>query len=130
MDASYNAYREIRIAQNKKKRLRIVRRQRIILCVVVALVVFLGIFLTTAMLTRAQSDNLPIKYYTSITIHYGDTLGSIADKYLSDKDLPKEYKNADSFIKEVCAINHLDEEGTIIAGKNIVVPYYSYEFKE
>ena len=130
MDASYNAYREIRIAQNKKKRLQIVRRQRMILGLIIAIIVFLGIFLATTMLTQAQSENVPIKYYTSITIQPGDTLSSIADRYLSEAALSKAYKNADSYIKEVCAMNHIDENTTIYAGENLYVPYYSYEVKE
>lgn len=130
MDASYNAYREIRIAANRKKRLRIVRRQRMILGIVIAIVVFLGIFLATTMLTQAQSEKVPIKYYTSITIKPGETLSSIADRYLSDAELSKEYKNADSYIKEVCAMNHIDEDDTIYAGENLCVPYYSYDVKE
>jgi cell division protein YceG involved in septum cleavage len=130
MDASYNAYREIRIAANRKKRLRIVRRQRMILGIVIAVIVFLGIFLATTMLTQAQSENVPIKYYTSITIQPGDTLSSIAASYLSDSELSKAYKNADSYIKEVCAMNHIDEGETIYAGENLCVPYYSYEVKE
>ena len=73
---------------------------------------------------------MPIKYYTSITVQHGDTLSSIADRYLSDKNISQEYKSADSYINEVCAINHLDEDDMIFAGENIIVPYYSYEFKE
>ena len=40
MDAAYMAYREIRIEENRKRRLRIVRRQRIILALVIAIIIF------------------------------------------------------------------------------------------
>ena len=124
MDAAYTAYREIRIEENRKRRLRIVRRQRIILALVIAAVVFVFAFLGTKLVLSANSVNVRFKYYTSITVHSDDTLSSIADEHISS-----EYKSADSYIREVCAINHLDEEGTIYAGENLVVPYYSDEFK-
>ena len=124
MDAAYTAYREIRIEENRKRRLRIVRRQRIILAFVIAVIVFAFAFLGTKLVLSAHSGNIRFKYYTSITVHSDDTLSSIAEDYISS-----EYKNADSYIREVCAINHLDEEGTIYAGENLVVPYYSDEFK-
>ena len=124
MDAAYSAYREIRIAENRKRRLRIVRRQRIILALVIAVIVFAFVFLGMELVLQAHSENGRFKYYTSITIHSDDTLSSIAENYISS-----EYENADSYIQEVCAINHLDEEGTIYAGENLVVPYYSDDFK-
>ena len=124
MDAAYTTYREIRIAENKKRRLRIVRRQRITLALVIAVIVFTFVFLGSRLVLSAHSDNGRFKYYTSVTVHSGESLSSIADDYISS-----EYENADSYIREVCAINHLDEEGTIYAGENIVVPYYSDEFK-
>ena len=124
MDAAYTAYREIRIEENRKRRLRIVRRQRIILALVIALIVFAFAFLGCRLVLSAHSENARFKYYTSITIHSGDTLSSIADDHISP-----EYKNADSYIREVCAINGLDEDGKIYAGENLVIPYYSEEFK-
>ena len=47
MDAAYTAYREIRIEENRKRRLRIVRRQRIILALVIALIVFFSAYMPT-----------------------------------------------------------------------------------
>ena len=76
------------------------------------------------LMLEANSGNARFKYYTSITVHGGDTLETIADKYISD-----EYKDLDSYINEVCMINNLDEDKTIYAGENIVIPYYSEEFK-
>ena len=124
MDAAYSAYREIRIEENRKRRLRIVRRQRIILGLVIALVVFSFAFLCSKLVLSAHSDNGRFKYYTTITVHSGDSLGSIAGDYISS-----EYKDAGSYIREVCAINSLSEDGRINAGESLVVPYYSDEFK-
>ena len=124
MDAAYTAYREIKIKENKIRRMRIVRRQRIILGLIIAVIVFAFAFLGTKLVLSAHSENIRFKYYTTITIHSDDTLGSIAGDYISS-----EYKDADSYIREVCAINNLNEEGRIYAGESLVVPYYSDEFK-
>ena len=93
-----------------------------LICTIVFTVIFLGQTLNS----EAHSKEMPVryKYYTSITVHYGDTLESIAKEYISD-----EYKNVDSYIHEVCLINHIEDGDDIIAGKNIVVPYFSSEFK-
>ena len=93
-----------------------------LICVIVIFAIFFGQSLNS----EAHSKEMPVryKYYTSITVHYGDTLESIAEEYISD-----EYKGIDAYVKEVCYINHIGEGGKIIAGENIVVPYYSEEFK-
>ena len=124
MDAAYTAYRELKIEENRKKRLRIVRRQRIALGIAIALIAFLFAFLGFTMNLQAHSENGRYKYYSSVTVHSGESLTSISQKYISD-----EYKNADSYIKEVCAINNLDEDETIYAGESLIVPYYSDEYK-
>ncbi len=124
MDAAYMTYREIKIAENKKRRMKIVRRQQLMLALVVAIVVAILIFLGMALVTNAQAEGIRYKYYTSITVSCGDTLTDIAEKYAS-----KEYKSTQAYINEVCSINHLQDEDTLLAGTNIVVPYYSEEFK-
>ena len=124
MDAAYTAYRELKIEENRKKRLRIVRRQRIALGIAIALIAFLFAFLGFKMNLQAHSEEGRYKYYSKITVHSGENLTSLSQKYISD-----EYKNADSYIKEVCAINNLDEDETIYAGESLIVPYYSDEYK-
>ena len=56
MDAAYTAYREIRIEENRKRRLRIVRRQRIILALVIAIIIFVLAFLGTKLVLSAHAD--------------------------------------------------------------------------
>jgi len=63
------------------------------------------------------------KYYKSITVEPGDSLWSIADKYISD-----EYSSYNDYIDELCFINSLDST-QIRAGRTLTVPYYSAEFK-
>ena len=65
------------------------------------------------------------KYYKSITVNYGDNLWTIAnDMYSSDH-----YDDINDYITEVCNINNLADASDIIAGKSLIVPYYSTEFK-
>ena len=64
------------------------------------------------------------KYYTSITVSYGESLWDIADEYI-DYD---EYKDKNAYIAEVCSINHIEAEDSIKAGQDLVVPYYSSDF--
>ena len=124
MDTAYMADREIRIAENKKNRMQIVRKQQMILAIVIAVVLATTIFLGAAFVTNAQSEGGSYKYYTSVTVSYGDTLTDIAQKYIT-----KEYKDTEAYIREVCAINHLESEDSLLAGTDIIVPYYSEEFK-
>ena len=64
------------------------------------------------------------KYYTQVEIKDGDTLESIAAKYLIGSEDSKEH-----YINEIIATNHLNEDGKILAGTSIVIPYYSGELK-
>ncbi len=63
------------------------------------------------------------KYYTSIQVQEGDSLWSIADKYLT-----AEYNSHETYMKELISINHLSDT-TIHAGQYLTVPYFSYEYK-
>lgn len=76
------------------------------------------------MVTNAQSleDTMYYKYHTSITVESGDTLSSIADEYADH------FESKQDFIHEVMISNHLVDD-TIYAGMNLIVPYYSEEFK-
>ncbi len=123
MDAAYMTYREMKIIDNRIRRRRIVRRQRFILAAIIAVVIFAITFTVATMALQAHSDKGSYKYYSSIAVESGDTLEAIAGRYISD-----EYSDTAAYIREVSAINHLDENGTIYAGENIIVPYYDSEF--
>lgn len=64
------------------------------------------------------------KYYTSVTVESGMTLWGLADEYIDYNY----YKDRDSYIAEVKSINHLDDNGSLIAGQMLVLPYYSNEY--
>ena len=124
MDAAYMAYRELRIKENKARRLKIVKRQRIALALIIFTIVFCIAFIFWTLLSSAQAKGeFSYKYYTQVEVMAGDTLDSIADKYLASGDEKQHY------INEGINTNHLDESGQILAGTSIVVPYYSSEFK-
>lgn len=70
------------------------------------------------------SDNCPFnKYYTSIQVEDGDTLWSIADKYIGENSVDKE-----SYVNDICRMNNLTD-GQIHSGEYIIVAYYSHDIK-
>ena len=125
MDAAYSAYREIRIEENRKRRLRIVRRQRIILGLAIALVVFSFAFLCSKLVLSAHSENGRFKYYTTITVSSSDSLTDIAENFMTG-----EYTNIDEYINEICQINHIYDANSIRIGDQLIIPYYSSDFKQ
>ncbi|MCR5774295.1 MAG: LysM peptidoglycan-binding domain-containing protein [Lachnospiraceae bacterium] len=65
------------------------------------------------------------KYYTSHTVEEGESLSSIAEKYISD-----EYTSMDKYISEVVSINRLISAGEIYPGQALIFPYYSVEARQ
>lgn len=59
------------------------------------------------------------KQIVSVQIKKGDTLWSIADKYITD-----DYKNMKSYIREIKETNGLSSD-TIHEGNYIVIPYFA-----
>ena len=112
--------RERRIA-----RLRREARIRSILLVLVSVLITSAVVLSiTAHKTDADRMDVPTyKYYTSVAVHSGDTLWSIAQEYMSS-----EYNDSYDYIDEVRSINHLSGN-QVIPGQYLLVPYYSTEYK-
>ncbi len=121
MDVAYIQYRETRIAENRKRRLRIVRNRRIALGLIIAVIVFTTSFIAAVLMSRASTDDVSVKYYTQITVQRGDTLSGLAARYMSD-----DFNSTSSYINEVRSINHMSEDEELIAGTSVVVPYYTY----
>lgn len=100
-----------------------VKKQRTILFILLFAVVLVVAVLSISHFAyaSADTDNLPrAKYYKSIMIYSGDTLDSIAEKYISD-----EYASTEQYIYEVSCMNYLSEDTTLIAGNYLVIPYYT-----
>ena len=123
----YNSVSEIRIQQNKIRRQRIVRRQYFLLGLTIALVIFLFAFIGTTVMSSAQSDEYKpsFKYYKTVTVHSDETLWNIANANFSEDN----YDNLNEYIGEICMINAISDPDKINAGEDIVVPYYSADFK-
>lgn len=66
---------------------------------------------------KGEIDNSS-KCYITVAVNRGDTLWSIADKYLDDR-----YDTHESFIKEVTKINDIHNE-LIYAGEYLVIPVF------
>ena len=94
-------------------------------------VIFAGMLAGFQMMTRASSrdQEQTYKYYTTVTIGYGEDLSDIIYRYCDSN----EYENADAYLKEICEINslpyHEGEVNDLRAGTKIVIPYYSAELK-
>lgn len=73
----------------------------------------------------AMSDtvNDKFKYYTSYEIQPGDTLISIAEEHICEAPV-----SVDDYVSEVKNINKLSSD-KITSGKNIIIAYYSDEYK-
>ena len=117
--------RELRAYKRKLRRQKEIRR-RCMMVIMSLCLICIGVLSYHAIQTSANTgeDKLHFKYYTEITVQYGETLWDIADDYIDYN----EYRNKSSYIAEVKNINHLDADGSINAGQRLIVPYYSYEF--
>ena len=117
--------REFRAYKRRLRRQREIRRRCMMVFMTFCLVL-IGAVSYHAIRSDASNgnDEINFKYYTDITVQYGETLWDIADEYI-DYD---EYKSKDVYIAEVQRINHLDTDSTLHAGQHLIVPYYSNEF--
>lgn len=117
--------RELR---NYKRKLRLQRerRRKCMMALLTFCLISFGAVSYHSIESSAKTDreDISFKYYTNITVAYGDSLWKIADEYI-DYD---KYDDKEDYIAEVRSINHLGEDSAIRAGQNLVVPYYSNEF--
>lgn len=117
-------FRQARRAQAKKE-LRDRRRRILIFGMTLLLMFGMGVGFGTLLAKAEETEKEPAyKYYTSIEIQKGDTLWGLADVYM-DRDY---YKTRADYINEVMKINRM-VTGRLIAGKELIIPYYSAEEK-
>lgn len=118
---------EMRINRNRIRRQRIFRRQVMMLVAAITLVLVFVSFMKFSFHVDAQSEDFKpqIKYYTSVTVHSGDTLWSLASERFSEEN----YKNLNSYISEICKLNHISSADDLKAGESLIMPYYSSEYK-
>ena len=106
--------------RRKQLQRRICTMMATICMIVVCAVAFHGI---RSMASNGENQ-LKFKYYTQVTVAYGETLWDLSDRYIDYE----EYKDKTEYIEEVQSINHLAKEDSIRAGQTLIVPYYSYDF--
>ena len=73
---------------------------------------------------RSTSDKQEYKYFMSYELERGDSLWSIASEYCDTH-----YDSVEDYMEEICIINSISAESDLIAGTNIIIPYYSFDFK-
>ena len=123
-----NIYERSDAVSRKKIRENIRRRKknRFIKMMLSFCLIFTLAMMSGSIISYAKSSKTEIpsyKYYTRITIEDGDTLTTIAKQYISH-----EYASTSAYIDEVVQMNSIDSE-VIYAGQNLLIPYYSEEFK-
>ena len=117
--------RELRQYKRQLRRRQQIRRRILTMIATVCVIVFCAVsYQGIRSLASSGEDPVKFKYYTKVTIAYGETLWELSDHYIDYE----EYKNKREYIEEVRSINHLVEEDNIRAGQTLIVPYYSYEF--
>lgn len=118
------SYRELRIYRRRIRRQREIRRRCMMLIMTVCLIMVGTVSYHSIKLSANTGENLYFKYYTNITVSYGETLWEIADEYIDYN----QYEDKNAYIDEVININHLNADASIKAGQHLVVPYFSSEF--
>lgn len=109
-----------------RRRRKIVRRQKAMLVFAFLFLAIVILSLCFSFITNADSAQTShkYKYYTDVTVGYGETLWDIALEYMTEEyDSPKDY------IHEVQELNDIWNTNAIYTGKKLIVPYYSEELK-
>ena len=100
-----------------------VLKRRILISMMTLTLLIMGVLIGSNLLdsSRSEAENSKeiYKYYTSIQVESGDTLWSIADKYVTS-----EYSDRNTYMKELVSLNNLPDS-TIHAGQYLTVSYYS-----
>ena len=117
--------RELRLYKRQLRKKQQIRRRIFTMIATICMIVFCAVsYHGIRSLASSGDDQLKFKYYTQVTVAYGETLWDLSDDYIDYE----EYKDKTEYIEEVQSINHLVEEDTIRAGQTLIVPYYSYDF--
>lgn len=117
--------RELRAYKRQQKRRKQIQRRICTMIATICMIVVCAVsFHGIRSVASNGEDQLKFKYYTQVTVAYGETLWDLSDGYIDYE----EYKDKNEYIAEVRSINHLSEENGVRAGQTLIVPYYSYNF--
>lgn len=121
IEADQRSYRKLQI---KRRRQQQIRKHIMLLILSTILVCILSLLLSHSFSKASAPNSETYKYYKSVQISYGDSLWSIANKYIDNH-----YESVSQYIDEVKVMNCITEDA-VKAGNYIIVPYYSDEFQE
>lgn len=117
--------RELRIYKRRLHRQRALRRRVMMVLATICLIMVCAVsYHSIKSSANTGEEELYFKYYTNVTVSYGDTLWTLAEHYIDYN----QYEDKETYLAEVKSINHLDEELSIRAGQSLILPYYSNEF--
>ena len=101
----------------------VLRSREVLYTILLLFVGILIILVLTGFSVSSSSSVRGYKYYTAVTVQYGDTLWDLAAAHMTDT-----YPSVKSYIREVKRINSMKSD-TIYYGQKLILPYYSTEFK-
>ena len=117
--------RELRAYKRQQKRRKQIQRRIYTMIATICMIVVCAVSFHGIRSVASNGENqLKFKYYTQVTVAYGETLWDLSDSYIDYE----EYKDKNAYIAEVRSINHLLDENGVRAGQTLIVPYYSYDF--
>ena len=117
--------RELRAYKRQQKRRKQIQRRIYTMIATICMIVVCAVSFHGIRSVASNGENqLKFKYYTQVTVAYGETLCDLCDSYIDYE----EYKDKNAYIAEVRSINHLSDENGVRAGQTLIVPYYSYDF--
>lgn len=108
-----------KIKKSLKRRLVVVRRQRLALCILTCIAVLCGVFFLHSNTDTVKAGNNHHKYFTHILVEEGDTIWDIAADYITS-----EYDSTRAYIYEVEKVNHISADD-ITEGCYLMIPYYA-----
>ena len=117
--------RELRAYKRQQKRRKQIQRRIYTMIATICMIVVCAVSFHGIRSVASNGENqLKFKYYTQVTVAYGETLWDLSDSYIDYE----EYKDKNAYIAEVRSINHLSDENGVRAGQTLIVPFYSYDF--
>lgn len=122
---------ETRVRRNRMRRNRELRIHIAMLTAAAGIILSISVFAFSSVSSDASNDNGPrvYKYYTSVAVLPSDTVESLAKKSACSLGEMPSASDEIRLAGEIRSINHLEEDELPLAGTNLVVPYYSYEFR-
>lgn len=117
----------LRSLNNRKRREKQLRRRIITTLVMASVIIFLVMFISFSFMSDASAnkDHEQYRYYSSVTVTAGDSVWSIANEYMD----PLHYRSVKALVNDIASVNRISSDAKLVAGSQIIVPYYSDEIK-